>query len=223
MPASSFCASPTGKPIFNSNKSGMSFIARAKNILLSPSAEWRTIKSETATPRSLLLSYVIPMALIPAFACFIGYSLVGIDAVAYRIGGISWGFFMGADSFISSLIVYCSGIYVVNALAPAFQTIRDTGRSSQLVAYSYTPVWVSGIFYLYPPVAKLAIVSLFGVYLFYLGLPALKSMPDDQRVPYTIASAILMIIIRFLAALLISNLFYVITGQSFPSLWYFTG
>jgi len=201
----------------------MHFIGRAKNILLSPASEWRIIASETATPRSLLVSYVIPMALIPALACFIGYSLVGIDAIAYRIGGISWGLFMGADSLVSSLIVYFSGICIVNALAPAFHTSSDLGRSSQLVAYSYTAVWVSGIFYLYPPIAKLAVISLFGVYLFYLGLPALKSMPDDQRVPYTIASAILMIIVRFAAELLISNLFYVITGQSFPSLWYFTG
>jgi Yip1 domain len=201
----------------------MHFIGRAKNILLSPASEWRVIAREKSTPRSLLLGYVLPMALIPALACFIGYSVVGIDAVAYRIGGISWGLFMGTDSLVSSLIVYFSGTYIVNALAPAFHTSRDLGRSSQLVAYSYTAVWVSGIFYLYPPVAKLAVISLFGVYLFYLGLPALKSMPDDQRVPYTIASAILMIIVRFVAELLIANLFYVITGQSFPSLWYFTG
>jgi hypothetical protein len=200
-----------------------SSFTRAKNMLTSPASEWRVIALETATPRSLLVSFVMPMALIPAIACFIGYSLVGIDAVAYRIGGISWGFFMGADSLVSSLIVYFSSIYIVNALAPAFHATRDLGRSSQLVAYSYTAVWVSGIFYLYPPIAKLAVISLFGVYLFYLGLPALKSMPDDQRVPYTIASAILMIIVRFLTELLISNLFYVITGQSFPSLWYFTG
>jgi hypothetical protein len=201
----------------------MSFLSRAKNILTSPVSEWRVISKEAATPRSLLLGYVIPMALIPAIACFIGYSLVGIDAVVVRIGGISWGLFMGLDSFVSSLIVYFSSIFIVNVLAPAFHATRDLGRSSQLVAYSYTAVWVSGFFYLYPPVAKLAVISLFGVYLFYLGLPALKSMPDDQRVPYTIACAILMIIVRFLTELLISNLFYIITGQSFPSLWYFTG
>ncbi len=82
----------------------MSFFTRAKNILLSPASEWGVIARETATPGSLLVSYVIPMALIPAIACIIGYSLVGIDAVVIRIGGISWGLFMGLDSFISSLI-----------------------------------------------------------------------------------------------------------------------
>jgi Yip1 domain len=201
----------------------ISTFTRARNMLTSPASEWRVIARETATPRSLLFSYVVPMALIPAIACFIGYSLFGIDALAIRIGGAFWGFFMGLDSFICSLIVYVSGIYIVNALAPAFHSEKNIGRSAQLAAYSYTAVWVAGIFYLYPPVAKLAIISLYGVYLFYLGTAALKKMPDDQRIPYTIVSAILMIIVRFLTELLISNLFYLITGQSFPSLWYFTG
>ena len=199
-----------------------SFI-RAKNMLISPASEWRVIAREAATPRSLLIGYVMPMALIPAIACVIGYSLVGIDAVVIRIGGMSWGLFMGLDSFVSSLIVYGIGVYTVNALAPAFQSQRNIGRSAQLVAYSYTAVWVAGIFYLYPPLAMLSVIALFGVYLFYLGIPALKTIPEGQRIAYTIVSAIVMIIIRFLTALLISNLIYGLTGKSFPSLWYFTG
>jgi uncharacterized membrane protein len=69
----------------------------------------------------------------------------------------------------------------------------------------------------------LSVLSLLGVYLFYLGLPALKTIPEGQRIAYTIVSAIMMIIIRFLTALIISNLIYALTGKSFPSLWYFTG
>ncbi len=191
-------------------------------MLTSPASEWRVIAGETATPRSLV-RYVMSMALIPAIACLIGYGLVGIDAVVIRIGGISWGLFMGLDSFVSSLIVYCTGVYTVNALAPAFQSDRNLGRSAQLVAYSYTAVWVAGIFYLYPPLAMLAVIALFGVYLFYLGIPVLKTIPQSQRIAYTIVSASVMIIIRFLTALIISNLIYGLTGKSFPSLWYFTG
>ena len=67
----------------------MPLVTRVKNILLSPGTEWAMIRSETDTPQSLLGKYVVPLTLIPAIALFIGYGLIGIDAVFIRVSGIS--------------------------------------------------------------------------------------------------------------------------------------
>src|SRR6186713_257711 len=100
----------------------MSIFTRAKNILLTPATEWLVISGETETPRTLLVKYVIPMALVPAIASFIGYGLIGVDAIFLKFGGIQWGIAMAVNSFVTSVVGYFISTYVVDALAPSFDS-----------------------------------------------------------------------------------------------------
>jgi hypothetical protein len=193
----------------------MPLITRAKNILLSPKTEWLVILTETETPQSLLSKYVIPMALIPAIAFFIGYGLIGIDAVIIRISGIRWGVIMAVDSFITSIITYYICTYVVDALAPSFSSEKNIGKSAQLVAYSYTAVWVAGIFNILPSLSILGILGLYSIYLFYLGLPVMKKTPEDKRISYMIVSAIVIIVVGLVVNTIVSRIMYAFTGNPF--------
>ena len=193
----------------------MSLIARVRKILFRPVTEWRSIAAEKGTMRSVLVGFVLPMALIPAVCSFIGYGFVGADGFLFRVSGLYWGTAMAIDSLITSLSVYLLGTWLVNRMAPAFGGNRDLGRSAQLVAYAYTPAWLAGIFYLLPMVQQLVVLGLYGVYLFYLGIPVMKPMPDNQRIAFTISSAIVLIIIRFVVGLLIVNIVYMISGNPF--------
>jgi hypothetical protein len=197
------------------NTIDMSLTARAKHIIITPSAEWRSIGEERSTAKSLLFSYVIPLALIPAFASFIGYGFVGANGISFRVIGLYWGVAMALDSLITSLTVYWLGSYIIDRMAPAFGSTRNLSRSARLMAYSYTPAWIAGIFYLVPTLQELVVLGLFSVYLFYLGIPILKPTPDDQRVAYCIVSAIIVILIRFLIGLLIMNIIYIISGNPY--------
>ena len=67
----------------------MNIIERVKNILMTPKTEWDVINGETATPMSLLIGYVVPMALIGAVASFIGYGFIGLNVLGIKIGGIN--------------------------------------------------------------------------------------------------------------------------------------
>ncbi len=163
----------------------------------------------------ILFSYVLPMALLPAIASFIGYGFVGANGLLFRVSGLYWGAAMAIDSLITSLMVYWLGTYIVDWMAPGFGSERNAGRSAQLVAYSYTPAWLAGIFYLLPTLQELVVLGLYSVYLFYLGLPLLKSTPADQRVAFTITSSIIVIIVRFVVGLLIVNIVYSISGNAF--------
>jgi len=193
----------------------MSLIARVRKILFRPLTEWRSIAAEKGTMRSILVRFVLPMALIPAVCSFIGYGFVGADGLLFRVSGLYWGTAMAIDSLITSLSVYLLGTWLVDRMAPAFGGNRDLGRSAQLVAYAYTPAWLAGIFYLLPMVQQLVVLGLYGVYLFYLGIPVMKRMPDNQRIAFTISSAIVLIIIRFVVGLLIVNIVYAISGNPY--------
>jgi len=193
----------------------MSIVTRAKNILLSPKTEWEVILGETDTPQSLLGKYVIPMALIPAIALFIGYGLIGFDAVIFRISGIRWGLVMGLNSFVTSIATYFICTYVVDALAPSFSSEKNAGRSAQLVAYSYTAVWVAGIFNILGALSILGILGLYSIYLFYVGLPVMKKTPEDKRITYMVISAIVIIVIGFVVSLVVSRIVYAVAGNPF--------
>jgi Yip1-like protein len=193
----------------------MALFDRAKNILLSPKTEWQTISLETETPHSLLMKYVIPMALIPAIALFIGYGLIGFDVLVARISGISWGVEMAVISFVSSIIGYYVSTYVIDGLAPNFGSEKNIGKSAQLVAYSYTAFWLAGIFSILPSLAILGLLGLYGIYLLYIGLPVLKKTPADKQVGYIVVSIIVIIVVVFVIQLIITKIAYAIMGNPF--------
>ena len=184
-------------------------------MIFTPVAGWRAVGEERGAVRALLLSFVLPMALIPAAASFVGYGFVGVDGLLFRVSGLYWGAVMAINSLITSVAVYLLGTYIVDRMAPGFGAVRELGRSAQLVAYSSTPEWVAGIFYAVPSLQEGVVLGLYGVYLFYLGIPLLKRMPDDQRVAFTISSAIVIIILRFLIGLLLINIIYSFSGNPF--------
>jgi hypothetical protein len=184
-------------------------------MIFTPVAGWRAIVEERGTVRALLLGFVLPMALIPAAASFFGYGFVGADGLLFRVSGLYWGAVMAINSLITSVAVYLLGTYIVDRMAPGFGAVRELGRSAQLVAYSSTPAWVAGIFYAVPSLQECVVLGLYGVYLFYLGIPVLKRTPEDQRVAFTISSAIVIIILRFLIGLLLINIIYSFSGNPF--------
>ena len=57
----------------------MNLVERAKKIILQPKTEWVVIEQESIQPAQLVSSYLIPLALIPAIASFIGYGFIGIE------------------------------------------------------------------------------------------------------------------------------------------------
>jgi hypothetical protein len=64
-----------------------------------------------------------------------------------------------------------------------------------LTAYSFTPVWLAGIFLLVPGASFLVLLGLYGFYLMWLGLPALMNAPRDKTLPYVLAIAICAILL----------------------------
>lgn len=176
----------------------MSLQTRVIAILTKPADEWRTIAAEPATVEGLIRNYAAPLAAISAVAQFIGFSLIGVSvpfAGTIRVGlvrslgnaVVSWAF---------ALLAAWIAAFVVEKLAPTFQSKGDTTQALKLVVYSMTPVWVAGVLNLVPVLAVLTIfAALYAVYLFYLGLPPLMNTPSDKVIPYMVVSALVIIVV----------------------------
>lgn len=168
----------------------MDRVARVKNILLSPAAEWPVIAQEPADIRGLYAEYILPLAAIPPFAGLIGRTLF--------LHGIGFG--VSVVGTVVSYLLGLAGIYVVALvaakLAPSFGGRENMVQGLKLVAYAATASWVGGVFHIVPFLGILSLLmSLYGLYLLYLGAPATMGVPKDRAVGYTVAVIVTTIIV----------------------------
>lgn len=184
----------------------MNLIERAKAIILSPATEWPVIERESGEPAYLFMNYVAILALIPAIAGFIGTSIIGVSVPV--IGTVRVPFFTGLFSAIfgyvlTFVVVYVVGL-IVDLLAPTFAGQKNSANALKLAVYSFTPAWLAGIFQIIPGLAFLSILGLYGIYLFWLGLPILMKAPKDKALVYTIAVVVCAIVVQIVAVAIVS-------------------
>ena len=73
---------------------------------------------------------------------------------------------------------------------------RNFLSALKLSVYSFTPVWLAGIFLLIPGLRFLTILGLYGVYLLWSGLPALMRAPREATIACTALVAVTAIIMH---------------------------
>jgi hypothetical protein len=183
----------------------MNLVERAKAILTTPDTEWPVIAREQGDPAYLFTNYVLYLAAIPAIASFIGSVMIGVGT---PVGTLRVGIFTGLIGAILEYAFAFVGVYVVamvvDALAPTFQGEKNFQNALKLAVYSYTPVWLAGIFLLVPGLRFLQILGLYGFYLFWKGLPVLMRSPQDKALPYTVTTVVCAFVIAFVLRAIIS-------------------
>lgn len=172
-------------------------VERAKNILVTPKTEWPVIDGEPSTIGDIYKNYVLILAAIPAICTFIGSSLFGYSVlgVAFRVPIVT-ALSSAIVSYVMSLIsIYVLGM-IIDALASSFGGTRSPVQAFKVAAYSNTAGWVAGVLTIIPQLALIAaLLSLYGFYLLYLGLPVLMKAPKEKALAYTIVTVIAAIIL----------------------------
>ena len=165
----------------------MNTALRAHAMLADPSAEWPKIEDEPNDVLHLLTSYVALLALVPALSSFIGACVVGVVVPG---GGTQRapfvdGLFGTAFSYVMTCAAVLVVAFVIDRLAPAFASRRSFNNAFKLAVYSYTPLWLAGIFLLVPGLRFLVFTGFYGAYLLWTGLPRLMQTPGPKALPYT--------------------------------------
>jgi len=176
---------------------------RVKNILLSPSTEWQVIAAEASSARTIYLHYVAPLVGIGVLATFLGQTLVGVPLPLF--GTVRLSTAAAVANAVVTFGLSFLGVFlialIVDALAPTFGGEKDPLASLKITAYSYTPAWVAAVLNLIPVLGILALLAAFyGLYLLYLGLPALMHSPKDRAVGYTVVTVLCAIVLGVVIA-----------------------
>ena len=183
----------------------MEIINRVKSILVSPKTEWQTIEAENAPHVKVFTTYVVPLAIIPAVAAFIGYGLIGYSVLGVRVNNFSWGLRQAIMQYIVMLGGTYITAFVINALADNFGAKKDLNRAFSLVAYAYTPMFIAGVFYILPSLSWLAsLAGLYGLYLLYIGMQPMMKAPADKQTSYFIVSLIVTILVSVILSVVLA-------------------
>jgi Yip1 domain len=170
----------------------MNVALRAAAVLANSSTAWRRIAEETADAFSLLISYVAVLAMIPAVSGFIGDCVIGVTVPGkgtVRMPLIN-GLFGASFGYIATFAQVLLVALAIDMLAPRFGAKRSFGGALKLAAYSFTPVWLAGIFLLLPGLRFLQSAGLYGAAILATGLPALMGSPEQKSLPYAVAVAV---------------------------------
>lgn len=188
----------------------MNIIERVKNILITPKTEWDVINGETATPQSLLMSYVLPLSVVAA----VGSLLKGL--LFSGVFGLKYFIIAGVIAFISSIVAFYVSAIIVDMLAPSFGSEKDMGKSAQLVAYSGTPSYIGSLLSFIPVIGWLISIAawVYGIYLMYLGIGPLKKTPEDKKVVYMIVAFLIMIVLYFVIAAILGAILFAAMGMT---------
>jgi hypothetical protein len=160
----------------------MNAALRAKAILIDPLNEWAAIERESGDPAYVLSHYVVWFAMVPALFSFVGVCLVGV--VVPGAGVVRAPLFDGLFGAIFGYVLTCASVLVLGLIidlaAPLFGGRRDFDSAFKLAVYSFTPVWLAGIFLLLPGLRFLTLTGFYGAYIFWLGLPRLMKAPGRK-------------------------------------------
>jgi hypothetical protein len=181
----------------------MNLMARVKAILVDPAAAWLQIEKDLGDAAWLLRHYVAALALISPLAGFVGAALIGVVMPGGALARAS--LFNGAAGAIFGYVMSCATVLVLGLiivlLAPLFGGQRDFNSAFKLAVYSFTPVWIAGIFLVLPGLRFLALLGCYGAYLLWLGLPRLTKTPADQAANFTAVIVACALALLYIAAL----------------------
>ncbi len=181
----------------------MNAFVRAKTLLVDPIAAWRGIEKDIGDPAYLLSRYVAVLALIPALSSFVGATLIGVVTPSGAVvrADLIDGLFGAIFSYAASCAMVLLLGLIIDILAPLFGGRRDFEDAFKLAVYSFTPLWLAGIFLLLPGLRFLLLTGAYGIYLLFIGAPRLTKVPEQQAANFTVVILICACGLLYAAAL----------------------
>lgn len=181
-------------------------VARARDILIRPQSEWRRIAGEDAG--SLIGPYVLPLALLGAAVSFAASVLY---AGTFTVNAaLAWRAVSALLHVLFAVLGVLVSGWLIGVLAPRFGAEPNGDRAKQLAAYSATPVLVSALGAVAPPIAGgiLAVGVIYALVLLALGMQPLMPLRDpENNVPrFTLTFVALAAALAVLAAAFIGPL-----------------
>ena len=157
-----------------------------KNIVFNPVKFWETIKSENTSAALIRNSFLIPLSVLVTLAAFLG-SLFFTNSELAPLYSVLFS--------IKCLLVIFTAVYATSYLLGQITYPLDLGKdfnnSFRMVVVSVTPFLMCQILSrLFESLLFVNIISLYGLYIFWIGAEKILNPPQYKKMPLLIATSI---------------------------------
>jgi hypothetical protein len=167
----------------------MNPVKRITDILFSPQRVWYAVYEEQKPRFKVFLTWVVPLALIPAISALIGCWLNDVSIPKTHYTGIGLGIRLAVVLYVMMLCVTYFTAFHVHTESLINDAKWDEDRAFSLTSYAYTPMFLGGVFLLCPPVWWLSLAGVvYSLFLLWKGLRPMMHVPVKKRNGYFVTS-----------------------------------
>ena len=175
-------------------------------MVLSPAAEWRRIEPESGDVFDLFGHYAAYLAAIPPVCALLRRGVFGWAGPRFHHvhGGLVSSLAGGLVRYLLTFVMLFAMAVVIDSLAPTFSARRSPRNALKLTVYAMTPVWLASVFTLIPGLGFVSLLGVvYGVYVFWLGLPVLMKSPPEKTGPYALAALVCAIVLSIVVGAIV--------------------
>lgn len=176
-----------------------SLLGRSKSVLFEPRTTFKEIDTEFTKPGAIWGKYIIPLAALGPIAGAVGRFLFGSRIAGQSVGAsfdVTGAVTYVVIAFVLALVAVFILSKIISLLAPQFGGQRNDVQALKVAAYASTPTWIAGILNIHGRFLIVQIiVSLYSLYLLYIGLPIFMKVPQDRAMGFTAVVIIAAVVI----------------------------
>ncbi len=170
-------------------------LAHLFGLFFHPKQEWEAIRNENCTIGKCYCSYVFILAAIPPIAGYIGTTTFGWEVAGREAVKLSTdsALIIAIAYYLVMLVGVFSMGFMIHWMGKTYGAEQPLPRCISLAAYVATPMFLVGIFEVFPIIWLNFLVGLpalaYTVYLLYTGVPIMMQIPEEKG--FLFSSAVL--------------------------------
>jgi hypothetical protein len=181
---------------------------KVKEFITNPAHSWETIVTENKPANQIRNGFLLPLTILVSVSAVFGsllYTNPGLSAV--------YSIFAGIECFIVFIISVYASAYILNEILHVLDLGRNRDVSFRLIVYSIMPFMLCEmVSRLFESLLFVDVLSIFGLYIFWIGAERMLNPPDNKKLPLLIGTFIsftgIFIAADFLFTKLIDKIFY---------------
>jgi len=164
----------------------------------SPRAFWEEVIERKATIH-IFSHFYLPLLVVVVLAGIVGEFLSNPEAL------LSYSLEQGFKQAVVFLLYFPISAYIVNSLSTIFGGNENLTLAQMAIGFSMAPVLVVSIITgLFPFLYPLGILGLYGIYVFYRGVPYLFGISGRHMIFFTVSA----IVVNFITFAVLSIIFW---------------
>jgi hypothetical protein len=175
---------------------------RIKHIILNPSKAWEAVYEENRPIKDVRNSYLFPILVLIAVSAFLG-SYIYTNATLSLVYSI----LVALKYLILILLVVYLTTVLFSEITRALDLGKDFTVSFKIIVYSSTPFLICQmISHLFESLIFVNVLSLYGLYIFWIGTEKMLNPPDYKKMPMVVATFFVIVALLIGGGLLLSSI-----------------